>query len=59
MDVPTVNIVGIPQAVLERKWGTDSIIDVFMASIDAKDTTRATYRKAIELFFSMDLQFGT
>ena len=51
MDGVTANLVGVPQEVLERKWGTNSIIDVFMSSIDAKDTTRATYRKAIELFF--------
>lgn len=28
-----------------------SVTDAFIASVDAKDTTRDTYRKAIELFF--------
>lgn len=45
MDGVTANLVGVPQEVLERKWGTNSIIDVFMSSIDAKDTTRATIER--------------
>lgn len=33
------------------EMGAESVIDAFMASIDAKETTRKTYRKGIDYFF--------